>query len=725
MEITELKELAGRPRPGVDGGDVPLESIEALEELYASVNYSTDEAYGGRDAGGREEHPAGVKVPVGSRNNYLTRLAGAMRRVGTKEGAIFAALWVVNAEEFELPLPEDEVRGIAQGIQRYAPADTSYRASTTPPFPLAALPPSLGRLVREAATSIGCPPDFIGVPMLVTLGAAIGNSYELKVKEGWFESPTLYGAVVADPGDKKTPALKVATAPARRRQAALKREYDEEMRDYYAEKRQWEVDKKCARDNNEPAPPEPEEPTMRRVTVNDVTVEALADILEANRRGVLCKRDELSGWLRSMDQYKGGKGADRQQWLELWNNDDIIVDRRGRKQPLVVPRAFTGVVGTIQPKILPELSKGSEDGLPDRFLHAYPDPMPSRWSDEEISREASDDYQELYDRLCDLEMGMDEYGEPNPKRLRLTANARNAFIDEVNSLREEMEHPEFPEYLKSPWSKLEAYLGRLTLIMALVRIVEEGGPVEGPRGHSATRDDVKVAADLLAYFKAHARKVHAMLHGEKPQNLLSVALKGFLREQGGTWEGTTDKLYGIFESRSAPGLPGGSVPFGKMIRQIARQDYDLTFEQGHRGSRPIIKLSLSNRNTAAHEGNVDADAESTEGTDSTEGKSEAEHAGTDSGDTAGSSTGSGSFSQDSNLGDSGDPVWTDADDNVETEVDQEWVSKVERVLRRHVAEYVTADPSFLIAEGVFRELDRDPTPGEVEEAQCRILGVED
>jgi hypothetical protein len=32
----------------------------------------------------------------------------------------------------------------------------------------------------------------------------------LKLKAGWEESATIYGAVIADPGDKKTPALKVA-----------------------------------------------------------------------------------------------------------------------------------------------------------------------------------------------------------------------------------------------------------------------------------------------------------------------------------------------------------------------------------------------------------------------------------------------------------------------------------------------------------------------------------
>jgi hypothetical protein len=205
-------------------------------------------------------------------------------------------------------------------------------------------------------------------------------------------------------------------------------------------------------------------------------------------------------------------------------------------------------------------------------------------------------------------------------------------------------------------------------------------------------------------------------------------LKDFLREQGGRWEGMTEELYNIIKARSTPGLPGGSGPFGKLIRQIADQDGDLMFDKGHKGSSPIVKLSLVILDTAAHAGDMPIDAGSTEGTESTEGKNEAGCADTGSEDTEGAPRGPRSSTPNSNLEDSDDPICTDADDDAETEADKEWVSKVERVLRRHVAErpeHVTADPSFLIAEGVFRELNRDPTPGEVEEAQCRILGVED
>jgi putative DNA primase/helicase len=68
--------------------------------------------------------PAADNEPVfetGSRNNTLASLAGSMRRRGMPSAAIEAALLATNLEQCNPPLPDDEVRGIASSIARYAP----------------------------------------------------------------------------------------------------------------------------------------------------------------------------------------------------------------------------------------------------------------------------------------------------------------------------------------------------------------------------------------------------------------------------------------------------------------------------------------------------------------------------------------------------------------------------------------------------------------------------
>jgi hypothetical protein len=55
------------------------------------------------------------------------------------------------------------------------------------PFPVSAMPESCRRLIEEGAAAIGCPPDFVGLPMLAVLASAIGNSRVLRLKRGWEE----------------------------------------------------------------------------------------------------------------------------------------------------------------------------------------------------------------------------------------------------------------------------------------------------------------------------------------------------------------------------------------------------------------------------------------------------------------------------------------------------------------------------------------------------------
>lgn len=65
---------------------------------------------------------SGGRVVEGGRNDYLARMAGAMRRVGFGEDAIFSALRLHNTERCQPPLTEGEVYQIAHSIQRYEPS---------------------------------------------------------------------------------------------------------------------------------------------------------------------------------------------------------------------------------------------------------------------------------------------------------------------------------------------------------------------------------------------------------------------------------------------------------------------------------------------------------------------------------------------------------------------------------------------------------------------------
>src|SRR5262249_54287166 len=113
-----------------------------------------------------------------------------------------------------------------------------------------------------------------------------------------------------------------------------------------------------ARKNDDDPPPKPIKPVLQRLTVNDATAESLVPILNENPRGVLLVRDEMSGWVQSMNQYReGGKGADQQFWLSVWSGATVEVDRKKThaEGPLVARKPFVAVIGGLTPDNLPVL----------------------------------------------------------------------------------------------------------------------------------------------------------------------------------------------------------------------------------------------------------------------------------------------------------------------------------------------------------------------------------
>jgi putative DNA primase/helicase len=400
------------------------------------------------------------------------------------------------------------------------------------------------------------------------------------------------GGIRGDSGaasqQEETPGIKVALKPVRERQIALKAEYGRRKEQYESELRDYETAAKGG-------PTElarPRKPTLGRTYADDTTVERLADTLNENPRGVLVAKDELSGWLGGMNQYKqGGKGADRQFWLSTHANEPILVDRKSVEEPVLVPRPWVSISGGIQPEVLPDFGKGRGDGLMDRFVFAYPAPLVSRWSDDEISDDARDGYAATIKSLYSLHHASDGEGDPFPSRVRMTDGAKKLFVAEYDKLHEEHEDPGFPQRLRPTWGKLEAYLARLALILAMARVAElaaEGRQV----CEEVTREDMAGAIKLLRYFKNHARRVYTGLYGESTSDKLAADLRDFLVSNGGTWEGTASELHEALDSDHKPQRP---EDLSKAVRAVAKRSSHLRLENLKRSEhRRPFRLALKN-----------------------------------------------------------------------------------------------------------------------------------
>lgn len=515
--------------PGADmAGKLLLEYLEGIRDLYI---------FREPDRGG-EVFVAGVVRRLRSIGRegdiYVVTLPGTkdpnelhQRNPEGFKSAFQAALDAAKASSEPGEIPEEEV----------GPPPLAFKLE---PFPVEVLPAPLARFVREVSQALPCPPDFAGVPMLAVLGAAIGTSRVIQVKPGWEERPLLYVAVVADPGSRKSPALDKVTLPLREYQKRLHAEYEWAREVYWQELSQFEVEletwklagKKAAR-GKEPPPEEkpatPEEPVMAQIFTTDATLEALAVLLQKNPRGLIFLRDELTGWVHGMNQYKAGKGADRQAWLSFWNGAQVVVNRKSAKGPVLLEHPFVSVVGCLPPDVLGDLAdeRGREDGFIHRLLFSHPEHLPPYWTEAFVTREAQEGYLKVFEALLRLSPSMDEEGRSFSVAAPFTVTGKEVFVGWANAHHEEQTELLFPENLRGPWAKLEGYCARLALILQECRYV-----IGEATGEAIDEISALGAVALMNYFKSHTRKVYSRLHVTREDKQAELALK-WIQKQGG------------------------------------------------------------------------------------------------------------------------------------------------------------------------------------------------
>jgi len=410
---------------------------------------------------------------------------------------------------------------------------------TAESFPVRLLPEPLANFVAEASHAIGCPPDYVAVPMLSVLGTAIGTGHRIQIKEGWCEWPILWTATVGDTGTAKSPGLEQAIEPLRRRQSELHAEFNEAIRaTQFAKKAATKTTKKgnarpaaSATRARESATRDTEEssqvstPQLGQVFTTDTTLEALNLCLTTNPHGIVLVRDELTAWVLAMNEYKKGSGADRPHWQSMWNGSQIVVNRKNNLTPIIIPRPFVCVVGGLPPDMLGELcdERGREDGFIHRILFAFPDPVPRVLTNEGIRPETMNRYCETFDRLRRLRLNM--LAEDPTVTLELAPGVFEIFRDWVNEHYAEMENG--PTTLRGPWAKLVTYCARFALIIQLTRKVCGESP-----SAEVDEETVSLAIALVSYFKSHTRKVYHRLHASAEERQIIAAVEWLKRQPG-------------------------------------------------------------------------------------------------------------------------------------------------------------------------------------------------
>ncbi len=395
-----------------------------------------------------------------------------------------------------------------------------------PAFDPSLLPEAVRAWCMDTAEGLQVPPDFTAIPAMVALAGAIGRRVGITMKRNqqWIERAMLWGCVVGRPSSGKSPALNPARRMLERLASEERGAYEADLREHEARtlladakkanaKKAIQValkkgDRMAAEAEADAALFEDDPPTEPRIVVNDATVEKLGELLNANPRGLVQFRDELAGWLASLD--REGREGDRAFWLECWNGTGgYTVDRIGRGTVRIEACAMS-ILGGVQPGKLAEYVRGAvrggfaDDGLIQRFqLAVYPDvPAGWRYTDRKTDPQAEASAWTALKRLRALDphsVGAEGADWADVPLLRLDDEAQELLIEWMTAHMVRLRAGEEPPWLESHLAKYPALAGRLALVLHLAG--DHRGPVAA--------DTLARALDWCEYLAGHARRIYA------------------------------------------------------------------------------------------------------------------------------------------------------------------------------------------------------------------------
>ncbi|MBI5853039.1 MAG: DUF3987 domain-containing protein [Planctomycetes bacterium] len=402
-------------------------------------------------------------------------------------------------------------RHLADRIASTAPtelgkAESSETDESTGPFPTHVLPPGVREFVEAIAETIPCDPAFAALPVLASLSVCIGNSARAVLKSTWAAPAVLWLIVVADSGAGKSPAAQAALAPLMEIEAELRRVHAERFRNYELEFAKWDAEHGSQRrgrkaDAIRPDPPKP--PIHERITTDDITIEALSDLLAENPRGLAVIRDEGAGWIEGFDRYAKSRGAEVARWLEIYDARSLKIDRKtAAKRHTFVPMAFVTVFAGIQPAVLQRTLREHliQNGFFARLLLAKPPRRPKSWRRDDQVPQWHPRVADTLRRLRKLEPFFDDAREPTPRRVHFAASAYELWVRF------------YDEFAREQWTasgarasmlaKVEGAVPRLALIFHLADLASEKDlPEDLP---PITASAVERAIELALWFQSQA-----------------------------------------------------------------------------------------------------------------------------------------------------------------------------------------------------------------------------
>lgn len=493
----------------------PLQSMEVVvlpDHDAAGEKYAAD--------------AAGLCLRAGADSVRILRLAETWRL--PKGGDLVD---VLEQDGEDIQGLRERIDELANGAEPEVDEGQSQQAIFTP-FPLQHFPEVVREYVQTHAAAAGYDESFIALAILAALAAVIGNARRIRLNSSWQQPSILWIVIVGESGTMKSPAIADALRPLREIQSRLFAEDKVKQQVYQTDLREYNHEIKSSRRSRTadgPPPTPPEKPVCKRLIVEDITIESLAQKLAENPRGLIVVRDELSGWFAFGRYKKGGGKDDVARWLQLFDAGELIVDRKV-DGTTYIPKASCSICGGIQPGILSRVigEEHRENGLLQRFLLTYPPRRAKRWRDTEIDPVVVRAGSMLFEALYQLEMDVDSDGNASPREVPLTPEARAIWASYVD--RHGQDQTNYTGEKAAAFSKLEACAARIALVIHVVRTVSEP---PGQVSESIDTQSISAGIALADWFRDETLRVYDILR-ESDEEADLRTVRELIERRGGT-----------------------------------------------------------------------------------------------------------------------------------------------------------------------------------------------
>ncbi len=445
-----------------------------------------------------------------------------------------------GAERLRLLLGEDEpTDDTGPDPSGWLPPLPLGRTTSTPPFPVRALPLWLAEFVEALAVATQTPTCMPGALVLAALATAAGGRAVVEVAPGWREPLNLFTAVAMPPGSRKSAVVARVTAPlvvaerdaiaaagplvveaVTRRKAAEKAA---EQAAAIAGRATGADREKALADAVESAHTAEAVvvPTTPRLLADDATPEALASLLAAQGGRVAVLSAEGDVFDIMAGRYSNGPNLG--VYLRGHAGDPLRVDRKGRAPEYVAAPALT--VGlAVQPDVLRSIAdrpgfRGR--GLLARFLYAVPPSNIGRRSvgTPPVSAAVGDRYDA---ELTVLVSTLAEWSDPAV--LTLTPDARGVLLEAERALEPRLGPSGDLGHLADWAGKLAGATVRMAGLIHLAGNVRTGW------GQPITATTMRAALDLADYCAAHAAAAFDLM-GADPLIADARAVAPWLRDR--------------------------------------------------------------------------------------------------------------------------------------------------------------------------------------------------